>query len=388
MPIQRTRRWDKILKDTRELKFMKFQHLRLSQKHMATTFSFTVSVRADSVARAERTLQRCHAFVARLESELSEFLPDSPVARLNSAAPGSRIAAPDSLLEVLELSETVRQRSGGAFDCAAKSRVGAPGKRVEWSRASGEAWTVAPGTHIGFGAIGKGYALDQVRRELACDGFHDYLLDAGGSSIVLSGFAAPELPWEFGWSWRRDADGDLVGIGLEHATGETIALGVSGLMEQKRHLLDPRRGVEAGGLQSALVAHPSAALADALSTALFVLGWDEGMSRVTDGLAEPALAVVDAQEVPAWNGIFQKLWGSPMGSALAGLAIWLMTSAVPALAQDATTDEAVDLELLGLSTFTPYIMERNHWWILFPVAVLAAVALHLPFSWNKRKARR
>lgn len=368
---------------------MKFQHLQLAQNHMATTFRFTVSVPEHKLAHAEILLRDCHALVSRLESELSEFIPSSPVARLNSAAPGARVAVPPSVIELLELGDNIRERTDGAFDCTAKSRDFSAGqRRVEWDELRGEAWTNAAGTHVGFGAIGKGYALDEVRRRLEREGFTDYLLNAGGSSILISGFAAPNLPWQWAWSWRRDEDGDCVGFELTHASGVAVALGVSGLMEQGKHLLDPRTRQPVAGMRSALVAHDSAACADALSTALFVLGWDEGMKRVPDEISQPAVAVIDADEVPAWNGVFQRLWGAPGATLSAFLAVFFLSclSALPAFAQDG--EQAVDLSELGLSTFQPYNTERNPWWILLPVAVLWVVMLHLPFPWNKKKAKR
>lgn len=367
---------------------MQFRHVQLAQNHMATTFTFTVSAAEKDLARADRVLSEAHRMVTRLERELSEFLPTSAVARLNRAATGERVAAPASLLELLDRCEALRERTRGAFDCTAKTRGGKAGAaRVAWDEASGEAWMLLPGTHVGFGAIGKGYALDRVRALLEREGFSDFLLNAGGSSIVLSGFAAPGLPWSWAWSWKRDSDGTYLGVELAHATGEAIALGVSGLMEKGQHLIDPRTRAPAVGLQSALVGHKSAATADALSTALFILGWDEGMRHVPDPVSEPAVAVIDNAEVPAWNGGFQRLWGG-LSSLVGHASVWLfaLLAASPAFAQDG--GEAVDLSALGLSDFTPYIVERNSWWILLPALVLGMVILHVVFPSRKAKAKR
>ncbi|MEK6579930.1 MAG: hypothetical protein AABZ55_11940, partial [Bdellovibrionota bacterium] len=62
---------------------MKLTHVRYSQNHMATTFTFRVNCEERLVALAERALTEALQNVARLERELSEFLSESPIDRLN-----------------------------------------------------------------------------------------------------------------------------------------------------------------------------------------------------------------------------------------------------------------------------------------------------------------
>jgi thiamine biosynthesis lipoprotein ApbE len=74
--------------------------------------------------------------------------------------------------------------------------------------------------------------------------------------------------------------------------------------------VDPKLGRSTiSRLRSALVAHPSATWADALSTALFVSGWEDSMKRFEALAPAPALAVIDESGTPRWNGLFQNLWG-------------------------------------------------------------------------------
>lgn len=360
---------------------------------MATTFELRVSCERARAQVAERVLEAAHLLIARLERELSEFLPESGVHSLNSAAPLLPVPVSPSALELLERSERTRERTEGRFSCLAKSSpdalaaLGAGTPLLAWDPSRGLAWRLHEGARVGFGAIGKGYALDQVRSLLEREGFRDFLLVAGGSSLVFSGFAAPGVPWSWGWSWGSDAEGSALGISFKHWSGETLAVGVSGTHEKGAHILDARTGDPVEGPLTALVAHPSAAEADALSTALFASGWDEGARILGTALVPPAAAVIGRNGIPRWNGLFQKEWG-----ALAAVAALL--GAKPALANDEAVvtenvdGEAVDLGDLGLNDFNPYSFDRQQGWIALPLLALALVALHLRKSRPPRRSPR
>ncbi|MCB0418310.1 MAG: FAD:protein FMN transferase [Bdellovibrionales bacterium] len=269
---------------------------------MATTFHFLVSceVRRESAALA--TLYEGQRLVARLETELSEFLPSSPVFKLNHAIPGTRIRFSPHAFHLLQQAIYLGEQTRGAFDCLAKSKNKAAKLAVDPTTL--EVWATGPGAQLSFGAIGKGYALDQVRGLLALSDFKDFLLSAGGSSVVLSGFAYPAEPWCWGWSWERERD-EAVGLRFEHCSGAPLAIGISGIQEQGEHILgrrDPRT-------KSALFAGKTAAEADALSTALFVAGWDR-QGWLSDPLRpEPALGVLETDGTVRWNRVFESLWG-------------------------------------------------------------------------------
>ena len=289
-------------------------HVQHAQNHMATTFRFVVSCAESASARASLALSEAHAEVARLEACLSEFRDSSPIHQLNQAKPGARVRLSPEGIELLERSHRFHALTRGAFDCAAKSLAKpSHGPAFAWDAASSEAWRLHPEVRIGFGAIGKGYALDRVRIILEQCGFRDYLLSAGGSSVILSGHAGPGDPWRWGWSWAKDADGDAQGLPITHWSGDPIAIGVSGTHEKGNHLLDARVGQVATAharAMSSLVAAPSAADADALSTSLFVAGYEEGARFMAELPFAPAMAQIDSSGVPSWNGIFRHFWGS------------------------------------------------------------------------------
>lgn len=288
---------------------MSWVQIKLEQNHMNTTFDLAVSC-VDSRARAaEQVLREAHREITRIENELSEFLRGSPVYELNQSSAFYPVPVTQCVRELLKIAASLRDRSEGAFDplCKSVRTTGSFRGSVVVSEDGKTFFKTEDGVRLGFGAIGKGYALDKVRVLLEQNGFTDYLLSAGGSSILLSGFASPGQHWTWAWSWKKDEGGAYLGKRFAHASGRPIALGVSGTMEQGEHIVGSASAGKAKSL-SALVAHGSAARADALSTALFVLGW-ERLELLRDPLQPTALALIDTEENLSWNGDFQEAWG-------------------------------------------------------------------------------
>ena len=196
------------------------------------------------------------------------------------------------------------------------------------------------------------------------------------------GFAGPGVAWSFGWSWKRNASGESQGIPFYHSSGKAIALGISGTHEKGDHLLKKENTDSSPTLHSALVAHASAAQADALSTALFVAGMDESMSFLSGVMPQPAVAVIEDQEVPRWNGVFHKFWGAPKVVSLALAVFSLSHFFLSQLAH--AEDEAIDLGDVAAQSFTPYLTERNPYWMILPLVFIGIVILHL--RKNRRKS--
>jgi thiamine biosynthesis lipoprotein len=134
-----------------------------------------------------------------------------------------------------------------------------------------------PGMELNFGAIGKGYALDRVAINLRASGGGHALLSAGRSSLLAIGGRDAGWYVEIVAARADDARGDRP---LAHVWLRDAAIGTSGAGEQfviadgtrYGHVIDPRTGWPAAGVLSASVIAPSAALADALSTAFLIGG--------------------------------------------------------------------------------------------------------------------
>jgi len=160
-----------------------------------------------------------------------------------------------------------------------------------------------PGLELNLGAIGKGWALDAEIEMLIAAGVASVLVHGGSSSVRAIGLQGPALPGRRGWR-----------VGIRHplrpgrrlatVTLVDAALGTSGsgtqfFVDRGRrlgHILDPRSGLPAEGVLSSTVIAPRAADADALSTALYVLG-PAGLERIAPAGGDCAAVLV----VPARN---------------------------------------------------------------------------------------
>lgn len=275
-----------------------------TERHMNTDVSISLSVKKQNLLMAKYAIARAFSKIQKLEREISEFAPTSPVFQLNQSVPFTKISIPESVVDLLRLSLRLREKTQSAFDPLCKSDGTASlGLDLE----KGVVWKETAGTRLSFGAIGKGYILDKVRLSFQQEGLEDFVINAGGSSIILSGYLLDE-PFRWAWSWKKEAD-TYFGKEFLHRSGKCIALGVSGNMEQGLHIKN-RDSSFAQSALSALVAHPSAAVADALSTALFVHGWRD-LEMFQDSMAFMPMAYIDQEENVKWNGDFSVAWGNP-----------------------------------------------------------------------------
>jgi thiamine biosynthesis lipoprotein len=273
------------------------QLIHVARRAMATTFEVVLPLgTAGAIPAAESALDEIDA----LEGQLTVYRDSSEVSRLNRLAYGGPIPVEEQLFGLLETAARITAETGGAYDITAGALIKAWGfyrgpRRVppEMERRSvlervgmrhvvldPEQRTVRflrNGLEINLGSIGKGYALDRAARLL-----RDHwnvtagLLHGGHSSVYAIGSEPGRAD---GW-----------GVGLRHPWDPTRRLAVVRLRDRALgtsaatfqyleyngrklgHLLDPRSGWPAEGMASASVLAPTAAEADALATAFFILG--------------------------------------------------------------------------------------------------------------------
>jgi thiamine biosynthesis lipoprotein len=245
--------------------------------------------------------------IETVEDRLTIYRDESEVVEVNRQSAYAPCGVGEELYSLLQLSEKLYFETEGAFDitgtplsrvwgffkragrlpseeeiAAARAAVGMPYVKLTASDHSVE--FTHPGVEINFNAIGKGYALDRIAAMLDERGAHDYLWHGGRSSILARGrnHGDDRECWSIG---LQDPIRPQTRLGEFHL--RSCALGTSGggtqffECEGRRysHILDPRTGWPAGGVYTATVISASAAEADALSTAAFVLG-PEGTARL------------------------------------------------------------------------------------------------------------
>jgi len=270
---------------------------------------------------------------ARIEStldgvieQMSTWEPRSALSQYNGAAAGNWVAMPDQCLYVLRYALAIAAASDGAYDptagalvnlwgfgpesgvavpptpaaiAAARQRLG--WQRVEVEAARGRVYQPG-GIYLDFSAIAKGYAVDLISRALSATGIAHHLVEVGGE-LRGSGVKPDGQPWWVQLENPPDAaQGDAAGLidsvvvlhGLSVATSGDYRKYVdiaeyapspgadAPRVQRYSHTIDPRTAQPIRHRVAAVsVVHPDCIAADALSTALIVMGSERGMRFAT-----------------------------------------------------------------------------------------------------------
>ncbi len=271
--------------------------LRFSRQAMATTFEVILPF-GNRLAQALADVALDE--IDRQEAQLTVYREDSEVSRLNAQAAIAPVYVEENLFQLLQRAQHLHQQTEGAFDVAVGALIKAWGFYRRQGRVPSEEDRAAalensgmqhvcldpqthsvafsrPGVEVNLGSIGKGYTLDQVVRLLHRQWHVKSMLIHGGHSSV---FAVGNEPGSRdGWSiGLLDADNPsqrLAVLRLRNRGLGASAATYQHFMHDGRklgHILDPRTGWPAAGMRLAAVTAPTAAEADALATAFFVLG--------------------------------------------------------------------------------------------------------------------
>ncbi len=237
---------------------------RYAHRAMDTEFSVSFGISNADATLCASAAAACFARIDELELLLSRFNDTSDVAVIRALGPGEVATVARETMDVLVTCAEVGAATGGAFDPTVAARnFGALTLDVDHRRVGVKAGATAP-VALDFGGIGKGYALDACAALLASDQFdlHDWLLDAGTSTQVVSGG-----PWALGvgGAWKPRTRRETV---LTLTAG---ALSGSGFELRGEHILDVRRGGPATRWAQSWARARTGAVADALSTAALAL---------------------------------------------------------------------------------------------------------------------
>lgn len=243
-----------------------------------------------------------------LEAQLTVYRDSSEVSRLNALAAERPVVVERGLFELLSLAVELGRETDEAFDVtsgplskvwgfyrragrvpgdeelqAALERVGQ--RHLELDAERQTLHFRRRDVEINLGAIGKGYALDRCADTLWQSGVTNFLVHGGTSSILgrgtRAGLPTDQTGWTVALRHPLRPEQRLAEIRLRDRALGTSGSGSQFFFHQGRrygHILDPRTGRPADVVLSSTVLAPTAALADALATAFFVLGL-EGATR-------------------------------------------------------------------------------------------------------------
>lgn len=244
-----------------------------------------------TVAAIERAFDR----MAALDKKFNAVDPGSPVYKFNHDR--TPITDPE-VVALTEVSLEVSRATGGAFDVtvqplvdlwgfyttsASSQTVPSPDKvraalaKTGWGRIAvrgGRVTAADADVRLDFGSIAKGYILGEGAKELKAAGLKSALLLTGGQ-VQTFGAAAPGVPWKVGLRNPR-MEGYVASLPFDSEMGVATAGDYERFFEadgvRYHHIIDPKTGYPARRSMSVSVISPDPVWADALDTALFVMG--------------------------------------------------------------------------------------------------------------------
>ncbi|GJM28157.1 MAG: FAD:protein FMN transferase [Cyclobacteriaceae bacterium] len=244
--------------------------------------------------------------IDRIENLISSWKPHSQTSLINANA-GLTITRIDrELYDLIFRSLKVSELTNGAFDITFagindlwkfqrqrvdhlpdSSRIASAIKnigyqKIQLNRDSLTVYLPETGMRIGFGSIGKGYAANRAMKVMKSTGIESGMVNAGGD-LITWGKNKHGTPWSIGIADPNKEDEILAWLSLQD-----MALVTSGDYQKfftyngQRfgHIIDPRSGYPSTGIKSVSILCADAELADALATAVYVLGSDNGMKLI------------------------------------------------------------------------------------------------------------
>lgn len=277
--------------------------VRLARVAMASRFELVLQGDDETWLRAagEEALDE----IERLDRQLSIYSASSEVSRINDRAADGPVRVEPRLFELLKTSKQLSESTGGAFDITVAPLMRAWGFFRGTGRLPDEASLEKAravtgmnlvhldesdrtirferkGVLLDFGAIGKGYALDEAMLILKETGVERAFLHGGTSTAYGLGTPEDGTQWQVaipypGKEKSSDEESVLAVAPLENASLSVSAVWGKAFEAGDKtygHVLDARRGVPVEGAMLTAVIAESAAESDAFSTALLVQGRD------------------------------------------------------------------------------------------------------------------
>lgn len=266
---------------------------------------FEITVVSNSATEGEEAIARAISEIIRIENLISSWKSTSETSKINSAAGIEPVSISKELFDLIDRALKLSKLTDGAFDITyasmdkiwkydgsmkempseesiQKSIAHIGYNKIELDQKNKTIFLKNKGMKIGFGAIGKGYAADRAKWLLQELGIDSGIINASGDIS----------------SWGTKPDGSSWQIAITNPMNKEKSYGTFSIDNQsvvtsgnyekfvtfngKRysHIIDPRTGYPASGLLSVTIFAPKAELADALATAVFVMGTEIGMDRI------------------------------------------------------------------------------------------------------------
>jgi len=257
--------------------------------HEAMASFFELLCVHDDVEYARQAANQAFDLLDKLEEDLSRFVENSDIARINDLSVGDSVRVSRWTMECLMLAMLAIEVTGGAFDISLGSGL----RKLELRPSEYKVQANTAGIRLDLGGIGKGYAVDRMAEVLVDWGIDQALIHGGCSSVR----ALRPPPGQAGWLLRIGLPGEYAAPAHTYSASQCV-LSASGL-QNCNHIIDPRsaepvslrpaawvaaevhalrnafRKMESIGLSGEPVSDSPAALAEVFSTAFLILSRGE-----------------------------------------------------------------------------------------------------------------
>ena len=270
---------------------------------------------SDDPEAGRRALEEVFDETARIDRLMSTYKDESEISKINREAASQPVVVSAELFGLIQRSLDISVLTRGAFDITFDSvgqhydfrererpdaetveseRAFIDYQLVTLERASGTVRFEQDGVRINLGGIAKGYVVERGIDILRHRGVDHAIVTAGGDSRLLGDRRG--RPWMVGIRDPREEGEVAISVPLVDE-----AISTSGDYERYfdedgvryHHIISPSTGEPAAGVHSATVFGPDAVITDALSTSVFVLGVDEGLTLIAT-LPDYESIVIDA----------------------------------------------------------------------------------------------
>ncbi len=266
---------------------------------------FDITVVANNEAEGNSYIDMAVAEISRIEKLISDWVPTTQVSEINRQAGIKPVNVDKEVFDLIVRSVKISELTSGAFDISYASmdkiwkfdgsmtkkpteeeikksveKIGY--KKIILNEQDTTVFLKEAGMKIGFGAIGKGYAADKAKALLIKKGAQAGIINASGDMNT----------------WGKQPNGESWMVAITNPLNkekafswlpiDNSAIVTSGNYEKfvvfdnirYAHIIDPRTGYPAQGIVSASVLCSSAELADALATAVTVMGVEVGLDFI------------------------------------------------------------------------------------------------------------
>jgi len=266
--------------------------LRFSHQAMNTVFEI-VCTHPDP-AYARQAAWAAFDVSGRLEQELSRFIENSDISRINSLAAGESVRVSRWTMESLELARLAWAETAGAFDIS----LGTGLDRLSLDPRRLEVRANAGGARLDLGGIGKGYAVDRMAEVLAEWGVERAVVHGGFSSVLA--LEAPE--GSEGWPLTMSAPDGAAAAPFVFIQARYMAFSASGTQKED-HIVDPRTGQPVRSRRAAWASAAVSDLAEFCRRARDITGASAGAAAINESPAavveafSTAFLILDASEI-------------------------------------------------------------------------------------------